>query len=276
MKSLFIAIFIAVLSTPIISYGSTYVACGEDENGTCWPCGETCSARLTYPNEEDKANQTNAILTFSGTGAMYNYASPTNNPALTGVEPWYGVARKIVKAVVEDGITTVGSRSIYSMSLLEEVVLPDTIESIGAYAFHGATSLSIIDIPENVKKIYDYAFQNSYNLTALSLPESLFQQGGDVKNNILPDSGITSLYCPKAYEQKCRKILKGSGFKDTAIENILKFYTKSGNEYFYDGKFYQSASDITINNNIKKRIYTLEEANRVAKPTGNTVRIKYR
>ncbi len=32
---------------------STYIPCTEDEEGSCWSCGDTCSARLTYPSETD-------------------------------------------------------------------------------------------------------------------------------------------------------------------------------------------------------------------------------
>lgn len=64
MKKFFlIAIF---LSIPMISYASTYVPCAEDEEGTCWPCGETCSARLTYQSKADKDAKKNATLTYSG------------------------------------------------------------------------------------------------------------------------------------------------------------------------------------------------------------------
>ncbi|MBQ7659254.1 MAG: hypothetical protein IJS26_00720 [Alphaproteobacteria bacterium] len=54
---------------------SQYIACSteETENGTCFSCGQKCAARLTYPNTEDALNQTNATLTFSGTGEMKKY-----------------------------------------------------------------------------------------------------------------------------------------------------------------------------------------------------------
>ena len=272
-----IFVFGLILSIFKQSLATIYIPCGEkngDADGNCWPCGDECSARLTYPTEQDKTNHTNATLTFSGKNAMYGYDSPFGNPELTNVEPWYSVRNQIVKVVVEDGITSVGTRAIYDMGKLREVSLPDSIESIGYYGFYITPSLQSISIPENVKEIYGYAFKGA-NFTSLSLPASLFQQDGVAHNNILLNSEISALYCPKQYEQKCRQILEGSGFEDSSIENILKFYAKSGDEYFYDGRFYKNAADIAKQSNIKKRIYTIDEANRVAGDK-NRVSIKYR
>ena len=44
----------------------------------------------------------------------------------------------------------------------------------------------------------------------------------------------------------------------------------------YNNKSYSSIDDLLKGKSLPKRIYTIEEANAVAKPTGNTVRIKYR
>ena len=57
---------------------------------------------------------------------------------------------------------------------------------------------------------------------------------------------------------------------------VVEYIQTSDNQYLVGGKYYAKLSDIGTPNYIKKRIYTIDEANRVAKPTGNTVRIKYR
>ena len=222
---------------------SDYVPCDASEEGSCWPCGDTCTARLSYANEQDRANQRNATITYSGYGEMYDYASPSNNPDLINVEPWYDMRYSISKAVVEDGITSVGGRSIYLMPNLTEAELPNSIQSIGRYAFHRAP-LSQLVIPESVTYIN---------------PSSL------------GDSSITTgvLICPESIKTQCAAIT------DYSPNTTIKTYQKSGSQIFYDNKFYNSAGDIQSGNYIKKRIYTLDEANSV---TGkkNTVNIRYK
>ena len=56
----------------------------------------------------------------------------------------------------------------------------------------------------------------------------------------------------------------------------MKYTQNTDGTIFYNNHWYKSANDILAGDYIKKSIYTIEEANAVAKPTGNTVRIKYR
>ena len=272
MKKLIWILFITFAK---FSTATTYIPCTEDETGTCWPCGKTCSARLSYPNDEDKASQKNATLIFSGEGEMYGYESPSNNPQLIGVEPWYHVRTQIIKVTVEEGITSVGARSVYSMPNLEEISLPESVLFIDTYAFNGAKSLKKINIPENLNGFGYYVFQNNLSLGDLSFSEKLINKLSFQNKHIFSGAKMDSLYCPEQYKEKCQKVLQDSYFSDSEIENVLKYYTKSGNKYFYKGKFYKTANDIAEKNNIKFRINTIDEANQVAGKT-NTFSIRYR
>ena len=221
---------------------SDYVPCAEGEEGSCWPCGETCTARLSYANEEDRTNQRNATITYSGYGEMYNYDTISNNPKLINVEPWYNVRTKIIKAVVEEGITRLGSRTIYNMGNLTEVELPDSLQSIGSYVFHYSPVSQLI-IPENVTYI---------SASALGSLDS-----------------IRILICPENIHSQCDN---AANYKNNAT---VKTYQKSGDQLFYDNKWYNSLDDIQSGNYTKKRIYTVNEANSV---TGkkNSVKIRYK
>ena len=94
MKKTVLSLTFLFLSSTF-AMASDYVPCAEGEEGSCWPCGDTCTARISYDNEEDKANQRNATITYSGYGTMYNYRSPYNNPELIDVEPWYDMSSRI-------------------------------------------------------------------------------------------------------------------------------------------------------------------------------------
>ena len=68
----------------------------------------TCGENLTWTLDE------NGVLTISGTGDMYNYNS--NNKA-----PWFG--RTINAAVIEDGVTSIGSEAFNSCSHMTNVTI---------------------------------------------------------------------------------------------------------------------------------------------------------
>ena len=233
------------------SNASTYTPCTEDETATetCWPCGDTCSARLTYPSEEDALNKRNATLTFSGEGATYNFNTPSNNPELIGVEPWYNITNRIKNVVVEEGITHLGKRSIYDMHNLTNVSLPQSLESIGTYVFHYDTSLQSLVIPENVKTLHEYML-------------------GD-------QTGLQELYCSENIKTLCDKVAANIQNQLGKEINVLS-YQKDGDALFYNGKWYADSNDILTDNHIKKRIYTIEEAAKVSKEVGNSFKLRYK
>ena len=74
-------------------------------------------------------------------------------------------------------------------------------------------------------------------------------------------------------EQELRNGKKG---RKLAHSMDVKEYIKDDSGgYFYNNKWYSSPNDILNDNHIKKRIYTVDEANKVAKKT-NTFKIKYK
>ena len=164
--------------------------------------------------------------------------------------PWRinGYYDDIENIVIEEGITAIGSHAFYNASSLENITMPDSLTSIGWNAFNGTTKLTSVIIPNSVTGI-----------------------GG---NSTYPPftETVTSLYCSEAQKNICRQALEGSGLD---VEEVLKTYQKYGDKYFYDGKFYKSPNDIGTTNNIKKRIYTIDEANFVAGDK-NRVSIRYR
>ena len=65
-------------------------------------------------------------LTISGSGAMYDYYSNT---------PWYSYY--IEKAVIGNGVTSIGSSAFYNCSSLASITIPNSVTSIGWKAFSG-------------------------------------------------------------------------------------------------------------------------------------------
>ncbi|MBR5516049.1 MAG: leucine-rich repeat domain-containing protein [Clostridia bacterium] len=88
-------------------------------------------------------------LIISGEGEMSNNYSP-----------WYGYRNLIRKAVIEDGITSIGKYAFYYCENLEVVHVPESIKAIKDFAFHSCASLHDIKIPNALREIEPNAFIN--------------------------------------------------------------------------------------------------------------------
>jgi len=182
-------------------------------------------------------------LKISGTGNMYNTNHTHDYPWSKGTSYY----NDIENVVIEEGITRIGQHAFMYAKGLKNIVLPNSLKDIYANALNGGTQLTSIIIPDSVKRIIGSEEYPPF------------------------DSTITELYCSEAQQNMCRQALKLSGLD----EGVLKTYQKYGSSYYYDGKFYVSPKDIGSDNYIKKRIYTVDEANKVAGKK-NSVKIKYK
>ena len=261
----------------------------EIQTGSCAADGtlETCQYTL---DTETK------VLTISGNGKMKNYSHPTD-------VPW----PKDISEVHISGITSIGNYAFYT-SKLESITIPATVTSIGASAIHGMPNLTTVNFEENsnLQEVGRNAFAYNPNLQTFEFPDKLkslqhntfFLSG--VTSVVLPDSlfeegsyldvaafknGMT-IYCSEEKASACLQYFKqakelciGPANLESSycsIQNVnLKTYQKYGDNYFYNGKFYAHPNDILSTNYIKKRIYTVEEANNIA-GRKNRVSIRYR
>ncbi len=252
------------------------IACGTD-------CGEHCSWEIK-----------NGVLTLTGWGDISShglYASP-----------WFPYKSEVQKLVIQNtedttGFKSIGTIAFCAMTSMKEAVLPDTLETIGYSAFHYARSLEKINLPDNLKTIEQGAF-NYTQISEFILPEDIELNGivalgsraltsvvvqgnteliqddlkytinGDWVNLALPGT-LKTIYC-EVSNSSCQALLD-----DSELASKIKIYTLKGDRYVVDGAAYKSLSDMQHKIPVK-RIYTIDEANAVTKPTGNMIRIKYR
>ena len=109
-------------------------------------------------------------LTISGSGEMENYTD-------SSVAPWYSNRTKILSAVVEPGVESVGNYAFYSCLKLASVSLPGGVKSIGESAFQDCAKLTAVTIPDSVTSIGDRAFWECSSLTSVTIPESVTSIG---------------------------------------------------------------------------------------------------
>ena len=163
-------------------------------------------------------------LTISGEGEMMNYSD-------SPVAPWYPHRTKILSAVVEDGVMSIGDYALYACLKLTSVSLPDGIESIGRSAFRDCAKLAEMDIPKGVTNIESYAFQGCSTLSGVEIPEGVTNIGDGAFYNC---SNLASITIPEGIEcidectfENCAKL--------TAI-TIPKGVTRIGWKAFKDCK----------------------------------------
>ncbi|MBR1915239.1 MAG: leucine-rich repeat domain-containing protein [Alphaproteobacteria bacterium] len=191
------------------------------------------------------------------------------------------------------GVQRIGESAFEGAEGLTSVDLTG-VQSIGGWAFLGATGLTgHLDLT-GVETIGFAAFEGATGLTSVIISDSLLDTEGNILgyscdvNNVCAgidssafDSGLNTIYCPEG--KTC-----GNNF-DISGDDIISYSKENGKYVLADGTVigtYQVAtpsgpqpsqpSQPTKPQRADIRIYTIDEANLVAKPTGNTVRIKYR
>lgn len=110
------------------------------------------------------------VLTLSGTGDTPDYGESVN-------APWYPYRSQITGAVVEDGITGLGSYAFYGLNSMETVELPGALVSLGESCFQGCSSLQAIDLPAGLTRLPDSAFYGCRSLRSIVIPEGVASLG---------------------------------------------------------------------------------------------------
>ena len=144
-----------------VCYFDGIAACtGGEEDQIPYTTG-SCGTGVTY-------TLAGGNLTISGTGAMQNWSSASNNSA-----PWYNDSASINKIVINSGVTSIGNWAFYGCKNLTSVTIPDSVTSIGKDAFRRCDALTSVVIPGFVTSIGDRAFYDSSSLTKVEIPDSV-------------------------------------------------------------------------------------------------------
>ena len=278
-------IFISVL---ILSFN----ALAECDEPGYFDCGTTGDVRW-YVSTDQKT------LSFSGNGAMDNYEQTKifddNGKEIANITtaPWKDYTYQIENIVVAEGVTSIGDHAFAAFENTKNVSLQNTLETIGNRSFRNTASLLELElpsslvsiglgaflsggltklvIPDGVESIGDQAFYNAKHLETLVIPASVTEIGNNVFGVGKRLNLIGTFYCeePVTGSSPCRS---GLGLS----QDRFKYYTKDENGYIIiDGKKYTSVDRLAKGVEMK-RIYTIDEATKVSKPTGNKIMLRYK
>jgi len=99
-------------------------------------------------------------LTISGTGEFTSSG-------------WSDYKSSIKKAVIGDGVTSIGYEAFSGCTSLTSINIPDSVTSIGNFAFENCNSLTSINIPDGVTSIGLYQFAGCSSIVSITIPNSV-------------------------------------------------------------------------------------------------------
>lgn len=207
MLSLLQALVMVLVFVPTVALAedaSLAGFCGGDANtekfetitGKTWVYGNlTTFSTDIYKNVSwrlDENGTDTYTLTLSGSGKMADYLAGS-------VRPWNSYASKITKLIVEDGVSSVGSRTCYNFKVLTDISLADTVTDIGEFSFSGCSALVSVDL-SNVTSIRANALRDDPALSDIQLSHDLkvidyqaFRDSGADNSSISIPASVTEI-----------------------------------------------------------------------------------
>ena len=189
MKSIYSFFLVGMLLFAVPSLFSPVWAL-DDKDPLSGNCGYNANYQAEKPNLQWKVDTVKRTLTITGAGRMQDYDE------LDPKAPWRVWSKYIDKIIFPDGMTTVGTYSMYSLWNVKEIdwggstvthiyerafyqcksltslVLPQSLTYIGLYAFAYCSNISAITMGDRVKTISNYAFYAPSNLIEIDFGNS--------------------------------------------------------------------------------------------------------
>lgn len=228
-----------VLSLMLALVPAAFAADEVWSSGTCGKEGDGSSVTWTLYKS--------GLLTFTGTGAIRDYASsapPWRYSAVTVVVGEgitrlgaYMLAGSTVTSVslpstltdvdtqalngcryltgitFPDGVKTIGEQALSNCTSLTSVTLPASVETIGDRAFMGCTMLASVTIPEGPTHLGTNLFRGDWELKSILLPQSLTQ----LDESVFSSCGIETITIPDNVTVIGKKAFFASGLTDISI-----------------------------------------------------------
>ncbi len=264
-------------------------------------CGPNCTYSYTQNGTDQNGNITYTLTikpiddTKNASISSYSRCYGCSGDETGNYAPWR--FEKVTSVVIEKGVTDIGTHAFEDMRSLKTLELPEGLKTIGGEAFH-STSIEKVDLPSTLTSIGEYSFSITTLKEINELPEGLKVinsqafSNTQIKDWVIPasvtsiaqhafgstgsdwkHSSIENLYCAEPIADQCEAAVQWK--KDLGKTVKVTTYKKDGDKIFYKNQWYNSANDILSGDYIKKRIYTINEANAVAGKV-NSVKIRYR
>ncbi len=270
------------------------MVCLADDNVPSGTCGENCNWKI----EDGTLKITGGA---DGTIGTMDAGARWIDGVYTYIQPWKNYKDDFNKVDIQ-GVRNVSHAAFREFSNITDIKLGDTIKTIEDYAFSGNRA-EVITLPDSLERIGYLVFSNNSNepnnIKKVIISDTLILRGENT-NSIFGANeqqlANIEIVC-RGNQVKCRDVLAGYSYYDFSTreysefaldDNVVpaKFDSCNSTNFYWNGNECLREPDVTKRkccNNCKnlsglchRLIYSVEEANKVAKPSGNTVRIKYR
>jgi len=124
-----------------------------------WNLSGSCGDGVNWSLSED------GVLQVTGKGKMNDYAYGQHSP-------WYQYANMIRKAIVSEGVDSIGAYAFFENKNMTSVELPESLMTIESHAISRCESLTTVAVPENVTYIAPFAFSSCERLERIMIPGS--------------------------------------------------------------------------------------------------------
>ena len=178
-----VAVFIGVLSNPVIANAASTIFCPEcgkqiDANSKyCMFCACQIEQYLLKDSFDPHIDEQMNIPLYNITGTTLTVSGTKVICPRDHIANWETEKKKITRVVIENGAEEISVSAFGMCSNLEEIELPESVRTIGASAFLGCSNLRRIIIPEGVKAIEGETFYHCESLESIELPNSITSIG---------------------------------------------------------------------------------------------------
>ena len=231
------ALILAAAALCILSLGA-----GDDSSASSGTCGDNVS--WTFHD---------GSLNITGTGAMYDYESPDD-------QPWEAFRGDITGITVGEGVTSIGKNAFHTCGYVTSVALPASLASIGPSSFRWCDNLETISLPQGLTDIGDNAFREA-GLTSVTIPNGVtairsetFWTCVGLKTVIIPDS-VTSIdfeafshcaFIREMYVSNSLASLDGTAFDDVILYDSDASTVLENNVENLRGAMFLNKSDTAV------------------------------
>ncbi|MBR2299629.1 MAG: leucine-rich repeat domain-containing protein [Alphaproteobacteria bacterium] len=182
---------------------------------------------------------------------------------------------------IADTVTEIKANAFCSAKLLNTITIPDSVISIGYDIFDGehGENPTIVIQGDNVSfegRLSSKKYASNLTLYCKQGVEACEGKAGDVRYYVLTDGGLYQDVADNKYFATAEFMARGAAC--SSERNCMDILTaiRHGMPFDVGLKTYNSFADFMSGRYIPKRIYTVEEAEKVSKKTGNTFKLRYK
>ncbi len=156
--------------------------------------------------------------------------------------PWHGVQNSITRAVIEEGVASIGAFDFYGFNNLASVEIPNTVTSIGISSFYGCSALKSVEISAGMKSIEPGPFLGCSNLATVNI----YASSCDASMQPFPSNCKLYVFADKVEDYKTADFW--SAYADK-IEALTLTANAGDNEGEYWATYYNDLAECKVDGN---------------------------